>query len=282
MLLADLLFHPAAASSDEERAEFRGVAESFLSALEKNGNLNGEYVFDWTSDHLRATAYAASEEALESKAYSTSVEEAYAVVLQCSTRPPTLEVVGIGKRRVRWDNAAALYLFTHALDRASPVCAGDDGSPIPLYALPISERDREDLCSWASAYRHHDMIALLCGDLEIPAYRQLADPESGLSRTGRQLCQTIETATGLPTYQYLHRYWGRRSEVEVSRSCPGCGASWKKDAGEGHGLAWFDFLCSGCRIVSNVAASFDSKERLARIGEFSPRRKVRAHKSEDR
>ena len=69
----------------------------------------------------------------------------------------------------------------------------------------------------------HDLLQLECGPLEIAAYRELAEPCSALAREGRALAASVEQATGVPTYYYLLRYWGRPSEHD--RPCPGCGAA---------------------------------------------------------
>ncbi len=50
------------------------------------------------------------------------------------------------------------------------------------------------------------------GAVEIPAYRQLADPNSLLSEDGRRLCREVESRTGIPTFYYLLRYWGRSKD----------------------------------------------------------------------
>src|SRR5438445_471788 len=79
---------------------------------------------------------------------------------------------------------------------------------------------------WQSYYVEHDNIWLGSGTLEIGAYRELADPNSGLSEHGRSLCREIEAATKVPTFYYLLRFWGR-AKGEDQRRCPGCGGEWR-------------------------------------------------------
>ena len=112
------------------------------------------------------------------------------------------------------------------VDFLSPICAGSDGRPFPPYLLPLSAREKEAICFWARSCRCHDEIQIDCGALEIPAYKELAAPESVLSQKGRRICRDIEAATDIPTYYYLMRYWGRR-DGEASRVCPSCGGPWK-------------------------------------------------------
>jgi hypothetical protein len=70
------------------------------------------------------------------------------------------------------------------------------------------------------------------------------------------------------------RYWGRE-QGEAERRCPSCGGDWVTPAPEGaKGLAWFDFRCELCRLVSHLADSFESKARAA-IGEWCSRNERR-------
>ena len=153
-------------------------------------------------------------------------------------------------------------------DAASPLSCGDTGLPIPLYLLPITQQIRESLYFWARAYNYHDNIWLGSAALEVPAYKQLADPTSDLSATGRELCAEVERATEKPTFYFVHRYWGR-NVGEAVRPCPLCGGKWHlsgspKDRNLFHD---FHFRCERCRLVSHCADSYDH-ERHARIGEF--------------
>lgn len=142
------------------------------------------------------------------------------------------------------------------------------GKPIPTYKLPVSDSIREGLYFWAESYRHHDAIWLESGDLEISAYKQLADPNSGLARQGRELCTEIEQATGKATFYYLDHYWGRKSQEEENRLCPVCGGCWRVfNDDDGNGFSAFPFRCYSCRLVSHKADSCED-ERHARIGEY--------------
>jgi predicted nucleic acid-binding Zn ribbon protein len=64
-------------------------------------------------------------------------------------------------------------------------------------------------------YKELDLVQLGCGPLEIAAYRELATPDSSLSKRGRELAKVVEIASKKPTFYYLMRYWGRR-EGEAS------------------------------------------------------------------
>ena len=139
---------------------------------------------------------------------------------------------------------------------------------MPLFTLPVPDQIKEDLYSWQKDYRELDSVWMRSGPVEMPAYRQLAVPCSDLSVDGRRLCREIENATGIPTFYYLMRYWGR-PKGEDDRSCPGCGEGWKASESEseyGEKFHQFHFKCEPCRLVSHKGKGADG--RHARIGEF--------------
>lgn len=266
MLFTQLLAEPISGKVDQ----LEKAVEGYLGAAHNNGQVLGQPIIGRVNGAVHAAFYVASRDALESKYNSTWGNTEWQKLDELATGPPTIAVLDDRDRRTEWKNAGCLYLFTHMLDVTSPVCAGDDGTPIPLYRLPITSLEREEIVRWATSYRNHDELAIDCRDLEIPAYKQLADPTSGLSRRGREICHFVEEKTSLPTYYYMHRYWGRRVGEE-DRLCPSCGGQWKQKAGDNRGIGWFDFKCDACRIVSRVSPT-DDDERHARIGEFRPAR----------
>jgi predicted nucleic acid-binding Zn ribbon protein len=99
----------------------------------------------------------------------------------------------------------------------------------------------------------------------------MASPDSELSQRGREICQQVEAATGVPTYYFLMRYWGRR-KGEETRRCPGCGGSWHvvMPANATSGFCDFPFRCEACRLVSHLGKLFDDPRRAA-IGEWKDR-----------
>ena len=264
MIAADIQFQ-LRENPGLDRDALREAIKSYLAWLRKNGQILGEWILADTPNSFRATVYLAAANALEDHHHSGSGRQALDTILR-NTHRPALNLLEDLERRTDWSGSGSLYLFTHFLDLSSPVCAGDDGSPVPLYNLPILDREKEELHAWASAYRNYDWLAIDSGALEIPAYKQLAEVDSELARKGRALAEAVEKGTGLPVYYYQHRYWGRCGEEE-KRICPDCGQPWTYETAERKGIAWFDFLCEPCRLVSHNAVSFDDDEH-ARIGEF--------------
>lgn len=269
MRVVEIWFSPK--NTDPEfTAELEDRADSFLAALRKNGQIYGAHVSGWIDGRLRATTYTADEDALGTKCFSEWAQgDLREVTAYCSHRPVFNIVDDTPRnRRPPWRKAGSLYLFTQSLDVASPVCSGKDRSPVPLHLLALRDQERQDICNWQTSYRQHDGIWLGCGKLEMPAYRQLADPQSELSSGGRELCETIEQSTRLPTYYYLMRHWGRK-KGEERRKCPDCGRSWQnRTAGKtGRELNWFDFRCLRCRLVSHMASTTED-QRHATVGEY--------------
>ena len=128
-------------------------------------------------------------------------------------------------RNPSW-KAPTLHLFTHAFDWDPPLCRGDTGEPIPTFLLPLDFQQKEELTRWQDEYVLHDLLWLRSGSLETAAYKELIDPASGLSSDGREICATIEKATGVPTYYFLRRYHAPDLDIDA-RPCPCCGGLWK-------------------------------------------------------
>jgi len=249
------------------------MVEMYLAALLHNGQILGDYFFAQYGGKLIAYSHIARPEALKERYHSQRGTLYLRDVVKAFGHVPRCEIIqdDVPKRFPSWKKSSSFFLFTHAFDDASPVYCGDSGNSIPLYVLPITDRIREKLYFWARHYKEHDNVWLASGALEIPAYRQMADPKSELSVNGRKLCREIEDATGKKTFYYLRRYWGR-SVGEQDRVCPMCGNRWRASEKESERLPFwrFTFRCVQCRLVSHCADSYDA-ERHAVIGEYRKR-----------
>jgi predicted nucleic acid-binding Zn ribbon protein len=255
------------------KAASEDVAESYIAALFHSGQLCGEYFLTWTRGLLNAHVLLAGPNAFALRHHSVWGKNELKRVSEAFGRRPVWRLLDdeARGRTIRWTGSPCLYLFTHAFDWASPVCRGDGKGSVPVFALPITHEQKEQLYSWQGSYYHHDHIWLGSGALEIAAYRQLADPASELSKDGRDLCRVLESATGIPTFYYLMRHWAR-PKGEDRRRCPECGERWR-DTREGkRGHFWeFDFRCDKCRLVSHEGVSTDGGLQTL-VGEFKPAR----------
>ena len=269
MFLVQITFGPG--DSDGDQCEsLRDAAETYLCSLLRNGQIHGDYLLAWSNAQLIGYTRVARPDSFAKGYHSQCGVADLNKLIEAFGRDPQWWIIDddVPERFPDWHDSSTLYLFTHAFDDASPICCGDSGEPIPVYLLPISDQDRQGLYSWAGSYKDLDNVWLASGALEIPAYKQLADPTSDLSVTGRELCVRIENATKKPTYYYLTRYWGR-NDGEATRPCPLCGGEWRlSDQNEDMTpFHKFQFKCDGCRLVSRIADSYED-ERHARIGEY--------------
>lgn len=267
MIVANVKF---GRSGNQSKGDLEDLVETYLARLLHQGQLGSEYIFAWVDGVLNAYVQLVAVDAHALRHHSDYGKETLTELRKAFGKPPEWKILDEAslKSAATWRSASSLYLFTHAFDDGPSFCRGDNGRPVPSYMFPISYEVRENIYFWQHNYRNHDHVWLGCGALEIPAYRQLADPNSDLSQDGRDLCKHIEKVTGVPTYYFLMRYWARRT-VEDKRKCPGCGQPWRtKYATEKRTDFWlFAFRCYKCRLVSHLGDSFDD-ERHAAIGEF--------------
>jgi predicted nucleic acid-binding Zn ribbon protein len=269
MILYEVTFGKVAA---KDRQEAEDLVDWYLSCLVKNGQACEDYFLILRSSKLCAYVALRGTKAHLPK-YHCEYGRGYLKRVKAffGTAPRWKLIDDDAPHRdTLWTGASFLYLATHMLDYESPLWRGDNGKPIPFYRVPGTHEDRQSVHFWSYGYRSHDLIWFRSGALEIPAYRQLAEPSSDLSQEGLALCAMIEKATGVPTYYYIMRFWGRR-KGEERRKCPGCGRKWRTQhpAEEGGPFWQFAFRCERCRLVSHLAVA-DDDERHASIGEYSP------------
>jgi len=279
MILANVTFGSRRGNS---KAASEDLAESYLASLFHSGQLCGEYFVTWTKGLLNAHVLLTGPHAFELRHHSVYGKKELAKVIEAFGKRPVWRTLddAAGQEATPWKGAPFFYLFTHAFDWASPspVCRGDGKGQVPLFTLPITFEQKEQINFWQGSYYHHDNIWLASGVLEVAAYRQLADPASELAQQGRELCRELEAATGIPTFYYLMRHWGR-TKGEDKRRCPGCGAHWSvtRESKKRH-FEEFDFRCDKCRLVSHVGDSTDGGRHTS-IGEYHEIRKKGVTKS---
>lgn len=140
-------------------------------------------------------------------------------------------------------------LFTNYIKVGSPLRCGDCFGQIPLYYLKGSEGYYEVLC-WESDYVSCDSLQMNCRTGERFATKQLSDHQSSLSKSGLEICKTIEEKTGKPTFYYLYNYRKISEAKDRGRKCPSCGGDWLLEESL-HNI--FDFKCDTCGLLSNLS-----------------------------
>lgn len=243
------------------------VIDLYLAALLRNGQIHEGYHLRNLALPFEAYVSIPRPNSLYIKFSSPWVAKTLELLKKVFGKTPTFELLEPPqqKRYRSWQSAQSLYLYTDMFEELSPVRSPDFTSPIPLYLLPISCDTRDYLSRWVEDYQNHDSLWIGCGELEIQAYKQLANLQSELCKHGREYCQEIEKATRIPTYFYLMRYFSYRKN-EDKRLCPGCGKKWALRIPFGPSRRPFDFRCKKCRLVSCVGV--EDNDRYAKIGEF--------------
>lgn len=258
-------------SSSDDLAEVDDLVTTYLANLRKTGQICGDFLHAFCSGTVVAYVKLARPDALSQCYHSRYGLKDLARLINIFGAEPTWQILedNVPTSFPDVQASSSLFLFTTAFDGNSPVCCGDTGERLPAYLIPIDDDEREHLFFWSREYNHLDNIWLRSGELEIPAYQQLASPASGLAQDGRQLAKKVEAALGIPTYYFLMRYYGR-SEGETQRTCPGCNGQWLIEDNLHSKPFWkFPFRCEKCRLVSQVADA-DDEEEFAHIGEFEP------------
>lgn len=275
MILANITF---GTKGQNDSSKLEDLAESYLATLFGSGQLlHGDSYLTWTKGRLNSHVILAGREACEMRYHSKYGKTMLKQIIRIFGKAPGWKIIDdeANKPSPTLKSVPFIYLFTTALNWASPLCRGDGKFRIPAFKLPLTHEQKERLYCWQRSYQLHDNLWLDSGALEIQAYRQLADIDSELTKEGRELCQIVETATKVPTFYYLMRYWGR-PKAEENRLCPGCGREWRTIPAETSlKKFWlFDFKCDECRLVSHIGVSFDGG-RHARIGEFKAKLKAK-------
>jgi predicted nucleic acid-binding Zn ribbon protein len=251
-----------------EKGELEDIAETYIASLFHAGQLCGEYFLTWIKGHLICHVLMAGLCADKTRYHSDWGKSNLKKVIKAFGRTPvwTIRDDELPRRNIAW-KAPTLHLLTHAFAWQPPLCRGDTGQSIPIFLLPLSFQGKDDLIRWQSEYQLHDRLWLNSGALEIAAYKELVDPNSGLSAEGRELCAEIEKATGVPTYYFLMRFYAP-SQGADDRPCPGCGKPWHIPQPQGAPYQQWPFRCEPCRLVST--AGVDINKRLAKIGQWRP------------
>ncbi len=268
MFLAQATFGKTPSGMDAEDVDDK--LDAYLSMLQKNGQTCGEALHAISGGIVVAYAYVVRPDSTLREHHSRYGIEALDALCDLFGQPPHWKVLAdnVPPAFPNLLDSSALCLYTTAFGGQSPIRCIDTGDRFPPCLIPIDDDERERLFFWSREYKRMDGIWFSSGELEIPAYEQMASPNSLLAKQGREIAALVEAAINKPVYYFLMRYYGR-GEHEPQRTCPGCGNDWRYQADGVESSDFWDlpFRCEECRLVSQFAdAGYD--DSYAEIGEF--------------
>lgn len=249
--------------SQREPEDFFEAAVAYVMALVHNGQIAERWVYATQAEELVFYVQSMGPRALEEKYLSVLGRCSLEAVLDCFEQPPRWEILDDNppKREMVWKNAPFFIFHTQEGQFGPPLVRAGNGKRVPAYLLPISDELRSSIFCDQREYKAHDHLWIRSGKLEMAAYRELADPRSELMEGIRFTCEDVEAATGIPTYTFLMRYYGRRGEAERQRKCPLCGGVWSELAPGTR----FALRCEPCRLITELGDEANAK--WAKIGE---------------
>lgn len=230
---------------------------SVLGLLRFNGNILGmEFAPIPLGHYWFCRAFTPAKDSLQTKHYNEFLKKSLAELPKMGLRQPVAKVFGLipeSAERCFCRKHQAFYLSTNFLSVESPLRCFKCGGTSPLYEIPHHLSGQYgDVLTWQEDYKACDTLQMNCSTGERFALREMTDVGSSLSVRGRNVCQQITNATGVPTYYDLFRYKSRTTiSVERKRKCPQCRRQWilKRP------ILRFDFKCDHCRLVSTVSST---------------------------
>jgi predicted nucleic acid-binding Zn ribbon protein len=245
----------------DDEDDFQLHTQNLLGFWRTHGQVLGnEFPGAVINDSYHVFLMLPERDSLDHKNDSFYVQEAFERWRTANYEEPTIKVLGeeIESAEVcSCTSRSWLILYTTYISLESCLRCGDCFGSVPLYRIPsccfVAHGELHDaLMSWKSDYQACDTLQMHCSTGERFGLREMGQFDSSLSKRGRELCSVISQAMQVPTYYYLHRYYGKSVNQERARKCPSCGGEWLL-AKRLHGK--FDFKCDNCKLLSNVGFS---------------------------
>ena len=230
--------------------------EALIGSLWKTGQIIGKTESPFLSDNGLISFVTTLEKGSLSKKFNDDYvnQRIGNIEKWCDSR---LKTELIGKSLPKYKGVCSCkkpdfyILFTHALNDSGCIVCGHCNKIVPLYKLPqLSYNERYDILNWEGNYKSCDNLQLGCTVGEKWATKQLADPNSQLSREGIRIGHRIKELTGIPTYYYLYNYRPISKIKDMSRPCPSCNGLWLLKE---RLLDFYDFKCDKCRLLSSFS-----------------------------
>ena len=198
MIFYQITFGPYCKAKEEEADDH---IESYLNSLCRNGQIARRYVWRTRNGEVVACVHAMEYDAHLLKFHSQWGKKHLRELIDFFGQKPvwTCDEDFPSKRKTTWKGAPFLYFVTDYGEIRTPLVRGDNAMSIPLYRVPVTDLERDEISSWMWRYKSLDNVWMGSCDLEMQAYQALAGLDSKCTEYGREHCLAIEKATGVPT-----------------------------------------------------------------------------------
>lgn len=163
-------------------SEELGDAVAWYGAcLWKNGQTSIDYQVGTVGRSWRLSTYLWGTKASSPAAHADYGRAALkAAIALCAAQPKWVlaEPGPDNDGYSQWRSAGLLCLRGSCIEGDCRFVNGDNGWPIPIYTAPLHSSQREQLTKWFDFDEHLDNLWRRSKELEIPAYRIMADVRS--------------------------------------------------------------------------------------------------------
>ncbi|HZE99810.1 MAG TPA: DUF2310 family Zn-ribbon-containing protein [Planctomycetota bacterium] len=218
-----------------------------LSEYSASGQLLGDYLVtrDSSGKSIRVTGVAHERSAFSQRYGSRDLGKALTRLKRRLRAPVRRDWERFAEDPKTCDCAkpSRLLFSPHLQLEASPFRCLDCRGRRPEYRL--RNRVRTDSCRNLARQCHgFYWIWMDSGETEALAWRQLADPESEMSRMVKKQLRDLEKRIGIPVYYDLPaHYVSKLEDSPETRPCPGCGRPWTVESDPA-------LTCVRCRLFS--------------------------------
>ncbi len=243
-------------NADIDENELFHAFWSVLSAMRQNGQLNGREMSPFLQNGtMKAIISTVTADGLNEKYHNKHVLESILELEKMCAN--TLEIKFLGFREGETTAICTCtkhdYFVLNYYKDFSPIICGSCNKAYPVFQLPkLEDFSYWRLYSWLSAYQACLLLDLNCGTGEKWAIKQQCDPNSGLSKQGRNVTAKIQAETGIKTYYYLTNFSKKKKAIDIARLCPSCGSEWHLDT-EIHGN--IRHKCDKCLLMSSYSSN---------------------------
>ena len=231
--------------NNAEDMDISGNIWGYLGELHRNGQIYKDQTLIYDDNVFQAFFFMPELDSLDEKNCNSYVIRELAAIKK--EYAITYEILGknaVVNEICSCKNSSWYILYARKDYAISPVFCGDCFKEIPVYKLSHIKlpKDCQSELGWQAEYDLIDELWFL-SSFDRFTYRQMSNPESRLSKSGRKICASYEKVMKKPFYYFLFYY----SESGKARKlCPVCGGDWvlKENIGV------LSFKCDKCRLVS--------------------------------